>query len=599
MNYNYGTSGFRFHHTVIESIASRIGWIVAYLSSLNKAPYGIMITASHNPHEDNGVKIVNNKGEMINSEDERIISCHVNGEDTHVFKAEMHKPTIYIGRDTRESGTTIYNLILDGIMLFHANSVIHNLSIVTTPEFHYNMINTKRYIDTLKELLSEIRDTNGVTCDCANGVGSITCNELNGFKVINTRIGEKHRLNQHCGSDYVVNNRKIPDTHISYNTLYASLDGDADRVVFYFQDEQDFYLLNGDKISALIAYYISKTISHKERIVVIHTGYSNDAFVKFIHSLGIKTVCTATGVKHLHKEALKHDVSIYFESNGHGTVLFNNPPDELNDIQKFFHPTIGDGIMDMLAVLYILERTGLDLKDWNDLYTDNPYSLLKLHVKNKNDYIVTENELSLIQPIKVKNYIESLCDVNSRIFIRPSGTENYLRVYIESVTKSNVDQLSSKVNTYISDYTFHNIFEIDHLSKDDYSIEYFKLLGQLSSIQPKNISREDFNRFIERLNERHMIKVIRNRESKTIVGSITIFIEEKLIHNFGKVGHIEDVIVDKSARGYGLGKRLLETAKLECGGCYKIILDCYSENIEFYRKCGYEWKGNEMALYIK
>lgn len=598
MNYNYGTSGFRYHHTIIETIATRIGTIVAYLSSLHKTAYGIMITASHNSHEDNGVKIVNNKGEMINSEDECIISCYVNSRDR--VKCQEVNPIIYIGRDTRESGITIYDLILDGILSFQPNSIIHNQSIVTTPEFHYNMISNKKYIDTVEKLASGIRDTKVLICDCANGVGSIICNALNRFKVINIDIGNKRRLNQQSGSDYVVNNRKIPDTHISYNTLYASLDGDADRVVFYFQDEHDFYLLNGDKISALIAYYISKTISQKERVVVIHTGYSNGAFVKFIHNLGIKTVCTATGVKHLHKEALKHDVSIYFESNGHGTVLFNNPPDELKNIQKYFHPTIGDGIMDMLAVLYILERTGLNLKDWNGLYTDNPYSLLKLHVKNKNDYIVTENELTLIQPKKVKDYIESLChDENTRIFIRPSGTENYLRVYIESDTKSKVDQLSRKIKTYISDYTFHDVFEIDNLSKDDYSIEYFKLLGQLSSIEPETISREKFNRFIERLNECHMIKVIRNRESKTIVASITIFIEEKLIHNFGKVAHIEDVVVDNSVRGVGLGRRLLELAKLECGGCYKIILDCSNENVEFYRKCGYEWKGHEMALYIK
>ena len=52
-------------------------------------------------------------------------------------------------------------------------------------------------------------------------------------------------------------------------------------------------------------------------------------------------------------------------------------------------------------------------------------------------------------------------------------------------------------------------------------------------------------------------------------------------------------------RGYGLGKKLLETAKSECDGCYKIILDCSNENVDFYKKCGYEWKGNEMALYIE
>ena len=94
MNYNYGISGFRYHHTIIETIATRIGTIVAYLSSLHKTAYGIMITASHNSHEDNGVKIVNNKGEMINSEDECIISCYVNSRDR--VKCQEVNPIIYI-----------------------------------------------------------------------------------------------------------------------------------------------------------------------------------------------------------------------------------------------------------------------------------------------------------------------------------------------------------------------------------------------------------------------------------------------------------------------------------------------------------------------
>ena len=73
--------------------------------------------------------------------------------------------------------------------------------------------------------------------------------------------------------------------------------------------------------------------------------------------------------------------------------------------------------------------------------------------------------------------------------------------------------------------------------------------------------------------------------------------ETKLIHNFGRVAHIEDVVVDKSMQGYGLGKKLLEIAKKESKDCYKIILDCSSENVGFYKKCGFEWKGNQLALY--
>ena len=71
--YAYGTSGFRFHHTVIEKIAKKIGQAVGLLSAYAHQPYGIMITASHNPYEDNGVKIMNYKGEMIHESEEKTV----------------------------------------------------------------------------------------------------------------------------------------------------------------------------------------------------------------------------------------------------------------------------------------------------------------------------------------------------------------------------------------------------------------------------------------------------------------------------------------------------------------------------------------------
>ncbi len=143
------------------------------------------------------------------------------------------------------------------------------------------------------------------------------------------------------------------------------------------------------------------------------------------------------------------------------------------------------------------------------------------------------------------------------------------------------------------------LFEVCDLSKNDYDSNYFHLLKQLTEIDPDNMNFETFCQFVKKLNENHIIKLIKMKNSKKIVGSITVLIEEKLIHNFGKVAHIEDVVVDESMRGFGLGKKLLEIAEKECDGCYKIILDCSNENVKFYEKCGYEWKGNEMARYLK
>ena len=79
-----------------------------------------------------------------------------------------------------------------------------------------------------------------------------------------------------------------------------------------------------------------------------------------------------------------------------------------------------------------------------------------------------------------------------------------------------------------------------------------------------------------------------------------MLVEEKLIRNYGKVGHIEDIVVHADYRGYGLGKILIDylTSMGKNQGCYKCILDCDEKNVGFYEKCEYVRKGIEMARYM-
>lgn len=80
----------------------------------------------------------------------------------------------------------------------------------------------------------------------------------------------------------------------------------------------------------------------------------------------------------------------------------------------------------------------------------------------------------------------------------------------------------------------------------------------------------------------------------------TLVLERKLIRNCGVCGHVEDVVVDSSARGRGVGKLLLAalTDLARQRGCYKVILDCSEDNVEFYTKCGFKRKEVQMALYF-
>ena len=134
----------------------------------------------------------------------------------------------------------------------------------------------------------------------------------------------------------------------------------------------------------------------------------------------------------------------------------------------------------------------------------------------------------------------------------------------------------------------------------DYRKGHLLLYNQSFSINPYEIDYHEYVSFIEsQKKNNNYIFVI--EENNTIIGSATCFIETKLIHNFGKVGHIEDVIVDKNIRNRGLGKKLINHCIQfsQENKCYKVILDCDDNNVIFYNKCGFERKGNMMSRYFK
>lgn len=93
--------------------------------------------------------------------------------------------------------------------------------------------------------------------------------------------------------------------------------------------------------------------------------------------------------------------------------------------------------------------------------------------------------------------------------------------------------------------------------------------------------------------------VIEDLTRNTIISIGTLIVETKFIHNCGKVGHIEDIVVDRNIRGKGLGKMIVNyLSKLSNDlGCYKCVLNCKNDFIEFYKKCNFNNNGCEMSLY--
>lgn len=138
------------------------------------------------------------------------------------------------------------------------------------------------------------------------------------------------------------------------------------------------------------------------------------------------------------------------------------------------------------------------------------------------------------------------------------------------------------------------------MESGDYDKGFLQLLAQLTTVG--DVSQDAFEgRLAElRANPDYHIAVAEDVSSGKLLGTATLIIERKFIHSCGKVGHIEDVVVDAATRGKNLGKQLIEALIEVCRqqGCYKVLLDCSEANQAFYEKCGLTRKEVQMVKYL-
>ncbi|OWB86917.1 phosphoacetylglucosamine mutase activity protein [[Candida] boidinii] len=527
----YGTAGFRMHNSKLDSIVFRTG-VLAVLRSkfLHSQTIGIMITASHNPPEDNGIKMVDPMGEMLNQNWEsfatKLSNCNEFNEFIDVINEivdskniDLSKPAkVIIARDSRDSGERLLKCVIDGISSL--NGDYQDFGLLATPQLHYltracnDSSFGKATEDGYYEKLSgsfisilelwnapkEITDIKSIdiTIDAANGIGAYAIEKLSpflkdiiNFTVINSKYNEPSALNVDCGADFVKTNQKLPSSSSSStspftpNQLYCSFDGDADRIVFYYYNENTgFHLLDGDRIATLLASFISSLLENLDtdlKLGIVQTAYANGSSTNFIKDeLKLPVSFTPTGVKHLHHEASKnYDIGIYFEANGHGTVLFSNKFIEtlknykienknnnqdlefksletLQILVDLINQTVGDSISDLLTVLVALrlpvEKTP---QDWFANYKDLPNKLLKVIVKDRLAFKTTNAERTLVEPAGLQDKIDKLVSKypNGRSFVRASGTEDAVRVYAEADTKENCQELADSVADLVKQFS--------------------------------------------------------------------------------------------------------------------------------------------------
>eukprot|EP00249_Psilotum_nudum_P007416 c20542_g1_i1 orf=127-594(+) len=145
-------------------------------------------------------------------------------------------------------------------------------------------------------------------------------------------------------------------------------------------------------------------------------------------------------------------------------------------------------------------------------------------------------------------------------------------------------------------------FPLRQLQASDYGKGYLQLLRQLTAVG--DVTEEAFGERLEEIQKLggdfQFVAVIEDVARGQIVATGTLLVERKFVRQCGKVGHIEDVVVDQCVRGRHLGQRIIDflTNYAKLAGCYKVILDCREDNTGFYEKCGYFRKEIQMAKYF-
>ncbi|XP_036999705.2 phosphoacetylglucosamine mutase isoform X2 [Artibeus jamaicensis] len=488
----YGTAGFRTKAEHLDHVMFRMGLLAVLRSKQTQSTIGVMVTASHNPEEDNGVKLVDPLGEMLAPSWEEHATCLANAEeqDMQSVLLDISKKAsvdlqqdafIVIGRDTRPSSEKLALSVIDGITVLGGQ--FHDYGLLTTPQLHYMVYcrNTsgqygKATLDGYYQKLSAafVELTKQASCsgdgsqslrvDCANGIGALKLGEMErylsqGLSLQLFNVGTEGRLNHLCGADFVKSHQKPPQgMEMKSNERCCSFDGDADRIVYYYSDADGrFHLIDGDKIAALISSFLTELllqIGENLNIGVVQTAYANGSSTRFLEEvMKVPVYCTKTGVKHLHHKAQEFDVGVYFEANGHGTVLFSKAAETkikqlakesedekrkaakmLENIIDLFNQAAGDAISDMLVIEAILALKGLTVQQWDALYADLPNRQLKVQVADRQVISTTDAERQAVTPPGLQEAINNLVKKYklSRAFVRPSGTEDVVRVYAEA-----------------------------------------------------------------------------------------------------------------------------------------------------------------------
>jgi len=378
-------SGYMIENALVAGICSmgvdvlQVGPLptpgIAYITSSMRADAGVVISASHNPFQDNGIKFFFKDGFKLPDQIELKIEKLIFSE-----KIDSLRPVATeVGKAYR---------IDDAV---------------------------GRYVVFLKSTFPKDLDLVGIkiVLDCANGaaykVAPAVLEEL-GAEVI--RIGvtpNGTNINDGCGSLHPVVISEAVKTHRA--DLGIALDGDADRVIVV---DEFGNIVDGDQIMAICA---TDMIRHKKlrKSTLVATVMSNMGLDIAMRKSGGKVIKTDVGDRYVVEEMRRGGYNLGGEQSGHMIFLDHN--------------TTGDGTLSALQLLAIMRRTGKRLSELAEVMIPLPQVLVNVRVSEKRDLMEIPSVAALIRNT------ESKLGLDGRVFIRYSGTEPLLRIMIEGTDK--------------------------------------------------------------------------------------------------------------------------------------------------------------------
>lgn len=354
---------------------------VAHLVKKYNADAGIVVSASHNPYEYNGIKIFNGEGFKLSDElEDEIEGIIVGAVPEPPFKT-------------------------DG-----------EIGVVRHVDFA-----ARDYIEVLKGSIIGGLSGLRILVDCANGAASRTAGELFfGLGAKAELLSDKPdgvNINAGCGSTHIARLGRLVQENPGKYDLGVAFDGDADRCLLIDETGE---LIDGDKILSVCGKYL-KQKGRLEKSTIVATVMSNMGFFEFAKQNDIEVLTTKVGDRYVLEEMQKGGFVLGGEQSGH--VIFLD------------HGTTGDGQMTALKFMEVMRDTGKKASELASCMEIFPQTLLNIEVENsKKDELPADDEIRCA----IKS-AEGMLKGNGRVLVRASGTESLVRVMVEGREKSAVD----------------------------------------------------------------------------------------------------------------------------------------------------------------